>query len=158
MIQVYIGLGSNLDNPSHQLDLAQNALRALSSGCFQVSSYYSSKPQGPTDQPDFVNAVVGFCTHLDALDLLAALQAIEQAQGKVKLRHWGERVIDLDLLLYGEQVIDLPSLQVPHPQLQHRDFVLVPLLEIAPNLSAPGLGLLSNRLTLLGQSFLYSLH
>ncbi len=138
----YIGLGSNLDAPVKKL---QQSLQALNSGATQLvaaSSFYASKPQGPQDQPDYVNAVAKIQTALSPEALLSFLQQIEQQLGKVKKRHWGERCIDLDLLLYGQEVqgvfhgqtLNLPHLQVPHPMMTQRDFVLLPLQELAPDL------------------------
>ncbi|MFU8837034.1 MAG: 2-amino-4-hydroxy-6-hydroxymethyldihydropteridine diphosphokinase [Thiohalomonadaceae bacterium] len=134
----YIGLGSNLQNPEAQIDQALNALALVpDSRLTAVSSLYRSAPLGPSDQPDYLNAVAMFDTRLAALALLDALQAIEQQQGRVRERHWGPRTIDLDLLLYGAEQIDLPRLQVPHPQMLLRSFVLVPLVELAPELRLP---------------------
>ena len=92
---------------------------------------------GPQDQPDFVNAVALLHTSLNAMPLLERLQSIEQQQGKIFKRHWGERTIDLDLLLYGGANINTPQLTIPHPQLTQRNFVILPLLEIAPQLCLP---------------------
>lgn len=134
----YIGLGSNLQDPEAQIDQALDALALLpDSRLTAVSSLYRSAPLGPSDQPDYLNAVAMFDTRLAALALLDALQAIEQQQGRVRERHWGPRTIDLDLLLYGAEQIDLPRLQVPHPQMLLRSFVLVPLAELAPGLHLP---------------------
>lgn len=152
-----IGLGSNLSNPAEQV---RKALHALGSAIAQTrlikaSSLYVSKPQGPADQPDYVNACALVETHLSAEQLLQQLQRLETLQGKIKYRHWGERVIDLDLLLYGEAVIDLPHLQVPHPWMTRRDFVLKPLAEIAPHLTIPGVGRVIEALQALDETYLY---
>jgi 2-amino-4-hydroxy-6-hydroxymethyldihydropteridine diphosphokinase len=97
------------------------------------SSLYRTKPVGPRDQPDFVNAVARLCTHLDPLSLLARLQGIERAHGRVRDgTRWGPRTLDLDLLLYGREQIDEPGLRVPHPEIANRAFVLVPLAELGP--------------------------
>ena len=106
----------------------------------QVSSLYKTAPVGMTEQPDFLNAVVEIQTTLPALELLGVLLHIEKKMGRVRTIRWGPRVIDLDLLLYGEQQIALPNLTVPHPRLRERAFVLVPLAEIAPGLVLPGDG------------------
>ena len=138
----YIGLGSNLEEPVKKL---QQSLALLDSEATQlraVSTFYVSKPQGPQDQPDYVNAVAKIETQLLPEALLIYLQQIEQQLGKVKKRHWGERCIDLDLLLYGdetpvgfkEQSLNLPHLQLPHPMMTQRDFVLLPLQELAPTI------------------------
>ncbi len=140
MTTAYIGLGSNLEQPTAQLDRALDALRALpGSRVGQVSRYYRNPPMGPA-QPDFVNAVAQLETMLEPLALLDALQAIEQNQGRVRARRWGPRTLDLDLLLYGSQRIELPRLRVPHPGLPRRAFVLQPLAELAPDLRIPGHG------------------
>ena len=138
---VYVGLGSNLQNPREQVRQALQELGQLPrTRLDRHSSLYRSAPLGPQDQPDYVNAVACLATELAPLPLLDALQAIEQAHGRVRDRHWGARTLDLDILLYGDRVIDLPRLQVPHPQMHRRSFVLKPLLEIAPGLAVPGRG------------------
>lgn len=138
-IRAYIGLGSNLDDPKQQLQQALEGLRQVpESRLTAVSRFYRSKPMGPADQPDYVNAVVMFDTCLAPLALLDALQAIEQAQGRVREgERWGPRTLDLDLLLYGPEVIDLPRLQVPHPGIIQRSFVLQPLFDLVPGLTFP---------------------
>lgn len=136
----YIGLGSNLDNPAQQIRSALTTLAALAdTQLLKSSSLYASKPQGPQDQPDFVNAVCQLQTSLTPVALLDTLQAIEQQQGKVKKRHWGERLIDLDILLFDDQIIETSRLTVPHKEIAGRDFVLLPLQEISPGLVIPGL-------------------
>lgn len=148
----YIGLGSNLEDPVQQLCLALQELDQLP-GSIRVaaSSLYSSKPVGPQDQPDFVNAVACLSTSLSPIELLDALQAIEQSHRRVRERHWGPRTLDLDILLYDQQVINLPRLTVPHAFMHTRGFVLLPLAEISPNLTIPGKGsitaILSNIVT-----------
>ncbi len=140
MIRAYLGLGSNLGRPVEQLDRALAALRELpDSRLDAVSRYYRNPPMGPA-QPDYVNAVAALDTELEPLVLLDALQAIENAQGRTRELRWGPRTLDLDLLLYGDRRIDLPRLHVPHPGLAQRAFVLLPLAELAPGLSIPGLG------------------
>lgn len=134
----YIGIGANLNNPAHQIQLALGSLQQLAQSRLLVhSSTYGSKPLGPQDQPDYQNAVAKIETQLSPLALLDALQAIEQQQGRVKLRHWGERCIDLDILLYDQQCIQHPRLTVPHSELKKRSFVVTPLQEIAPDLILP---------------------
>ncbi len=138
MKQVYIALGSNLATPVQQLENALQALQQLPhSQLAAVSHFYQSKPLGPQDQPDYVNAVACLTTALAPLDLLDQLQRIEQEQGRVRLRRWGERTLDLDILLYGDEIIQSERLTVPHYDMQHREFVIVPLYEIAPNLTLP---------------------
>lgn len=135
----YIGLGANLTEPVAQLQRAVQALTQLpSSQLCQVSRFYSSKPMGPQDQPDYVNAVAALDTTLSATELLAALQQIEQQQGRQrKAERWGPRTLDLDILLYGQQQIATPTLTVPHYGMAQREFVLYPLADIAPDLVLP---------------------
>jgi len=140
-VVAWIGLGSNLDDPARQVNTALAALDRLpQSRLLACSGLYRSAPMGPQDQPDYMNAVAGLETALPAGALLEALQAIEQAHARVRGEHWGPRTLDLDILLYGDDVIDSPQLSVPHPGLAQRNFVLAPLAEIAPQLSVPGLG------------------
>lgn len=144
-VRVFIGLGSNLDDPVTQLTRALAALQQLpQSRVLAQSSLYRSAPMGPADQPDYVNAVIELETALDALELLSRLQAIEQSQGRTRTGlRWGPRTLDLDLLLYGNEIIDLPTLKVPHPGMAVRNFVLYPLHEIARAMDVPGVGPLS---------------
>ena len=140
-VRSYLGLGSNLSDPESQLHRAVAALSALPDSTFvTVSSFYHTAPMGPQDQPHFVNAVAALDTCLSPEDLLCALQRIEQAQGRVRNQEtvrWGPRTLDIDILLYGTLHIISETLQIPHPGLTERDFVLRPLLEIAPNLVLP---------------------
>ncbi|SPJ35309.1 2-amino-4-hydroxy-6-hydroxymethyldihydropteridine diphosphokinase [Kushneria phyllosphaerae] len=136
--RVWIGLGSNLDQPRRQVlsaleDLAGLPLTELSAS----SSLYGSRPVGPQDQPDFVNAVAVLDTLLSPLALLDQLQALEQRHRRVRQRHWGPRTLDLDILLYDDRVLDLARLVVPHPWLTSRAFVVQPMLEIDPELCLP---------------------
>ena len=138
MNKVYIALGSNLANPQAQLISALQAMNELSdSKLVAVSSFYQSKPLGPQDQPDYVNAVVCLETSLSPLALLDELQRIEHEQGRVRLRRWGERTLDLDILLYSDHIIQSERLTVPHYDMHQREFVIIPLAEIAPHLSLP---------------------
>ena len=140
-VTAYIGLGSNLEDPVLQLKTALQELDQLpQTRLLQASSLYSSKPVGPQDQPDFVNAVACVETSLAPLELLDQLQGLEQAHRRVRERHWGPRTLDLDLLLYGDQIISHPRLDVPHTQMHLRGFVLLPLSEIAPGLQIPDRG------------------
>lgn len=129
----YIGLGSNLSSDwgDSRKILSQAISQLELLGNIKVSRLYSSPPMGPQDQPDYLNAVVEIKTQLSALDLLDQLQNIENESGRVRLRHWGERTLDLDLLLYGDQQIQHERLVVPHVGLLHRDFVILPLLDVA---------------------------
>ena len=144
----YIGLGANLVEPVAQLHAAVTALGQLpETELVQVSRFYSSKPMGPQDQPDYVNAVAALDTRLTPLALLHALQQIELAHGRQrKAERWGPRTLDLDILLFGMQQIDHPELTVPHYGMQLREFVLYPLHDIAPQLSLPDGTVLSSLL------------
>ena len=141
-IPVWLGLGSNLDDPAAQLHQAMIALRDLPDSRFYLHSrLYRNKPMGPQDQPDYVNAVAGLLTRLPPRRLLEALQALERAAGRDRLRsqRWGPRRLDLDILSYGQQRLDEDGLSIPHPGISERNFVLLPLLEVAPGLQIPGL-------------------
>lgn len=134
MTAAYIALGSNLDDPADQLDRALVALAGLAqSQLDEVSSVYRSAAVGPGSQPDYLNTVALLHTELSALKLLDALQQIEQAQGRIRDIKWGPRTLDLDLLLYGDEIIASPRLTIPHPQMRHRHFVLYPLHELCGN-------------------------
>lgn len=138
----YIAIGSNLDDPRSQVLLAQQRLDALPKTKIVLrSGLYRTQPFGPVAQPDFVNAVVGALTQLDALALLNELQHVETALGRPAVHEkWGPRVIDLDLLLHGRARRSEPNLTLPHPGIVERNFVLYPLADIAPDLDVPGLG------------------
>lgn len=140
--EALVGLGSNLDGPAHQVDIAFGMLEAIDrTSVITTSSLYRSAPLGGIEQPDFVNAAALLRTHLDARALLEQLQAIERARGRERGDiHWGPRVLDLDLLAFGRLSIDEPGLTVPHPGIASRNFVLLPLREIAPDFDIPGLG------------------
>ncbi len=134
----YIGLGSNLEHPVTQVATALLELERLPD-CRNLkhSSLYRSDPVGPPGQPDYINAVASLETTLLPLELLDALQALEQRHQRVRIEHWGPRTLDLDLLLFGDQQILNERLTVPHPYLHERSFVLFPLAEIAPQISIP---------------------
>lgn len=139
MTLAYIGLGSNLHEPLQQLRDAVSAI-ALLQGCKiqAISSIYHSKPMGPQDQPDYLNAVMSLNVDISPAQLLASLQLIEKKQGRErKADRWGPRTIDLDILLYNHAIIDEEHLVVPHPGLTQRAFVVIPLAEIAPILQLP---------------------
>ncbi|HDM8220786.1 TPA: 2-amino-4-hydroxy-6-hydroxymethyldihydropteridine diphosphokinase [Vibrio campbellii] len=139
MITAYIAVGSNLADPVSQAKQAIEALKTLPNSEFvRASSLYSSTPMGPQNQPDYINAVVAIKTNLTPLELLDCTQAIEQEQGRVrKDERWGPRTLDLDMILYGNEVIDSERLTVPHYGMREREFVLYPLAEIAPSLQLP---------------------
>jgi len=141
-VTTYIGLGSNLANPALQIKSARAAITQIA-GVKELafSSLYHSPPMGPQDQPDYVNAVMCVATELSPMDFLRCLQRIENDQGRVrKDQRWGARTLDLDVLIYGDRIIELPDLIVPHTGLAERAFVLYPLHEIAPQLLVPGKG------------------
>lgn len=139
MAIAYIALGSNLGDKEKNLRRALLLLTQQGVEVVRVSSFLSTEPYGVTDQPQFLNAVACVRTRLAPLALLDVLLATELAMGRVRLRHWGERNIDLDLLLYEDVVLDTKRLRLPHPDMQNRDFVLLPLAEIAPELKHPTL-------------------
>jgi 2-amino-4-hydroxy-6-hydroxymethyldihydropteridine diphosphokinase len=142
---IYIGLGSNLEQPVNQVKKARiaiNRLEKVREAAF--SSLYRSSPMGPKRQPDYINAVMAVNTSLIPIALLRCLQQIENQQGRIrKGQRWTARTLDLDMLLYGDQQIDIPDLQVPHYGIADRAFVLYPLNEIAPDLDIPGFGHIS---------------
>ena len=141
-VQACIGIGSNLEGPRQQVMAAIERLDELP-GCrvLRRSSLYRSAPYGPVKQDDFINAVVLLECALPAETLLARLKHIERGFGRdARAERWGPRVIDLDILLYGNESVDLPGLTIPHPGIGSRNFVLLPLREIAPDAVIPGLG------------------
>ena len=138
-----IGLGANLGDAAQTLRGAFDALAGLPATTLRArSQLYATPAWGNEDQPPFINGAALLETGLSATDLLAALLSVERDFGRVRdpAVHWGPRLLDLDLLLYGEQVIDLPQLKVPHPYLHQRAFALLPLAEIAPDALIPGQG------------------
>lgn len=138
MNEGFVALGSNLQNPVHQVKKAATLLQNTSGiESFQLSALYHTPPMGPVAQPDYVNAVCRFKTAMTAQELLLVTQGIEIAMRRTKEVRWGPRVIDLDLLILGQLRIDAPSLTLPHPGLLSRDFVLVPLYDVAPKLKLP---------------------
>jgi 2-amino-4-hydroxy-6-hydroxymethyldihydropteridine diphosphokinase len=141
-VPAYVALGSNLDDPRSQVERAAAALAGLPDTRLVLrSSLYRTRPFGPVDQPDFVNAVAGVLTQLDPAALLTQLKALEARMGRERpVVRWGPRRIDLDLLVHGEARVAAPGLEVPHPGIAERAFVLVPLAEIAPDLAVPGRG------------------
>jgi len=141
----YVGLGSNLENPARQIAAAFELLRGIpGTRLIACSSLYNTAPFGDVEQPDFVNAAAALLTCLEPLDLLAKFQEIERSQGRQPGgQRWGPRILDLDLLVYSDRVIKEPTLKVPHPGIAERNFVLLPLRELAPELVVPGLGRVS---------------
>lgn len=142
-VRAYVGLGSNLGDPRGQLSLAARALDNLpGTRVARISPLYRSPAlimpgENPKEHPDYLNAVVALDTRLSPLELLQAMQAIEQAQHRTRERRWGPRTLDLDLLWYDNAVIDLPELTVPHPRLRERRFVLLPWHDIADSVQLP---------------------
>jgi 2-amino-4-hydroxy-6-hydroxymethyldihydropteridine diphosphokinase len=138
----YVALGSNLADPAAQVVAALGRLRGLpGTRLIARSRLWASRPLGPQDQPDFVNAVAGLLTQLGARELLGELQALERAMGRTgPVVRWGPRSIDLDLLAMGSDELFEPALRLPHPGVHERDFVLYPLAELAPELWIPGRG------------------
>ena len=144
---VYIGLGSNLKGPKEQIEKALNALsEAKEITLLSVSSFYQSKPLLDIPGPNYLNVVCKIETDLSALDLLNFCQEIEDNQHRVREVKWASRTIDLDILIYGDQVLATKRLTIPHPEIINRAFVLLPLFEIEPGLKLPLLGPLKSLL------------
>ena len=138
-VSCYVGLGSNLSNDlGSPVEHLQQALERMKKNekirDTHVSSFYTSAPMGPQDQPDFVNAVAGFETIMPPFELLSFCQQLEEKAQRARLRHWGERSLDVDILLYGNIQMTEPQLTIPHAGLHERNFVLIPLRELASNL------------------------
>lgn len=135
MTLAFIALGSNQASPLEQVAQALDALATLAhSRVVATSSFYRTKPLGPQDQPDYLNAAVALETTLTPEELLTHTQRIELEQGRVrKDERWGPRTLDLDIMLFGSQILNTPQLTVPHYDMKNRAFMLVPLLEIAPD-------------------------
>jgi 2-amino-4-hydroxy-6-hydroxymethyldihydropteridine diphosphokinase len=141
LVRAWIGLGSNLGDPVATLRSALQALARLAqSHLIGQSRLYRSAAWGLAAQPDFINGVALIETSLPARALLDAMLDVEQGFGRVRRERWGPRVLDLDLLLYGQSIIDAPGLHVPHPHLHERAFALVPMLEVDPDVVIPGRG------------------
>ena len=137
----FVGIGSNLDDPIEQIEQAMALLERLpDTRIVARSSLYQSAPFGAVEQPDFINAVAHLSTGLDVWALFRQMQDIENIRGRVRGVHWGPRNIDLDLLAFGDTIVDTTDLTVPHPGIVERNFVLLPLQEIVPDFEIPGLG------------------
>jgi len=134
--RIFIGLGTNLgDDLAGNLHQAVEALGRLPrTRVVRVSSFLSTEPWGVTDQPRFLNAVAEIRSDLTPLELLEALKQIENELGRVPTYRWGPRAIDFDIILFGDRVVDLPGLKIPHPRYREREFVTAPLREIAPEI------------------------
>jgi 2-amino-4-hydroxy-6-hydroxymethyldihydropteridine diphosphokinase len=138
----YVGIGSNLQSPRDRALEAIERMSTLDATRIVLrSQLYLTRPMGPLDQPDFINAAVGLLTQLPARDLLAGLLGIERSMGRDRQERWGPRVIDLDLLWMIDSAIDEPGLTVPHPGVSTRNFVLYPLADIAPTIKIPRVGI-----------------
>ena len=137
----YVAIGSNLEHPRDRVLEAMRRLAAVgAANTLRLSRLYLSRPMGPQDQPDYVNAAAGFLTQQSPQELLAQLLDIERSMGRNQRERWGPRVIDLDLVWMVDAAVDEPGLKVPHPGVSIRNFVLYPLADIAPTLSIPGHG------------------
>lgn len=138
MHEAYIALGSNIENPVQQIESALKKIAQLpETTLLATSTFYHNPPVGLLEQPDFVNAVAKIDTTLSAQRLLAELLRIETEQGRIRIQSNGPRTLDLDLLLHGQLVMSTPELELPHPRMKERAFVLVPLTEISPELCLP---------------------
>lgn len=141
-VTAYIGLGSNLGDRKKHL---QNALKMLEIAdginLSKISPFYETKPVGYTEQPQFLNCAAEITTNLTPYELLKTCLHIEEALKRIRTIHWGPRTVDLDILFYGDLVMDDETLTIPHPRIQEREFVLVPLIDIAPGLIHPKLHL-----------------
>jgi 2-amino-4-hydroxy-6-hydroxymethyldihydropteridine diphosphokinase len=141
LVEAYIALGTNLGDRRANLAAAIDRLRTLQGASFRgLSEVYETEPIGPPGQGAYLNAVAVIDTTLSPRELLEVLIEIERQMGRVRSQRWGPRTIDLDLLLYGDALIDEPGLTVPHPRLSERWFVLKPLHDLAPGLTVPGVG------------------
>ena len=134
----YIALGTNLGNKTENLQAGLEKLVGYETSVLKESSLYTTKPWGGVEQDDFLNQVVLVETALEPLELLKALKSIEGEVGRTETVRWGPRVLDMDILTYGDEVVDLENLQIPHPQIANRSFVLVPLLELDENIEILG--------------------
>jgi 2-amino-4-hydroxy-6-hydroxymethyldihydropteridine diphosphokinase len=157
MTIVYIGLGSNLGgdfaSPKQNITSAINSLAKIKSiQIIRISSFYESKPIGPQDQSDYINAVIKLKTNLDSTKLLNSLQTIENHHGRIRSQYWGPRTLDLDILLFGDQIIHNDRLTIPHTEICNRSFVLVPLSEIEPDCVIPEKGIVSDLVSNVSQA------
>lgn len=142
-VNVFLGLGSNVDNPVQQINSALSKLANLAQiSLLKCSSFYLSTPVDKSNQNDFINMAVKAQTCYPPLVLLEQCKAIEQLHDRQYLYHWGPRSLDIDILSYGKQSLNTPKLTIPHKEIANRDFVIQPLLEIEPELSLPSLGYL----------------
>ena len=133
---IFLGLGSNLDDPINQIEQAIGSLSAFVHS-IRRAHLYRSKPLGPQDQPDFVNTVIQAETVLAPSDLLDSTQQIEKSQGRMKTMHWGPRTIDIDILYFANLKFMSSTLTIPHQEILNRSFVVIPLLDLLPNEMTP---------------------
>jgi 2-amino-4-hydroxy-6-hydroxymethyldihydropteridine diphosphokinase len=158
MSSVYIGLGSNLEQPQQQLSSAIVEIGRLpATSVLQHSPFYRSTAIGPGEQPDYVNAVAHLHTDLDAMALLQQLQTIERAHGRQRMLRWGPRTLDLDILLFDDMVLETETLQLPHPRIAERNFVIAPLYHLCPELALPDGTTLASLFATMNQSGLQRL-
>ena len=152
MTIAYIGLGSNMKSPKQQIKSAIKSIEGIAlTQVLKVSSLYKSKPIGPQNQNDYINAVAKIDTDLMPLELLECMQDIENQQGRIRKEHWGPRTLDLDILMFGEEIIKDDKLTIPHAEIENRSFVLAPLAEIDPNCLIPEKGMARDLLAIIGQ-------
>lgn len=157
-VTAFVGLGSNQGDPLHHVLTAIDEMQVLSSTALHTSPLYGSKAVGPGEQPDYINAVTQMSVELPPDDLLVALHDIERAHQRERKQRWAARTLDLDLLLYGDVVVDQPGLRVPHPRIAERPFVIYPLLDLAPTLDIPGKGPLQHLQTACPAVGIWRLH
>ncbi|MEC7875237.1 MAG: 2-amino-4-hydroxy-6-hydroxymethyldihydropteridine diphosphokinase [Pseudomonadota bacterium] len=152
MTIAFIGLGSNIKLPKQQIKSAIKSIEGIAlTQVLKVSSLYKSKPIGPQNQNDYINAVAKIDTDLMPLELLECMQDIENQQGRIRKEHWGPRTLDLDILMFGEEIIKDDKLTIPHAEIENRSFVLAPLAEIDPNCLIPEKGMARDLLAIIGQ-------
>ena len=152
MTIAYIGLGSNMNSPVKQIKSAITSIEEIiSTKIIGMSSLYKSKPVGPQNQDDYINAVIKIETKLVPYQLLECLHDIEEKHGRIRKEHWGPRILDLDILIFGNKVMVDEKLTIPHPEIENRSFVLAPLIEIDPDCIIPKKGLASDLLATIGK-------
>ena len=135
--KLFLHTGSNLGNRAENLKIATNYISEEIGSLVKASAVYETKPWGIENQPDFLNQALEIATHYDPFEVLDRILNIEKKMGRKREIKWGERLIDIDILFYGDEIIQAPRLNIPHPYLHHRNFVLIPLLEIAPQFRHP---------------------
>tara|TARA_B100001013_G_scaffold60365_1_gene31642 strand:+ start:496 stop:978 length:483 start_codon:yes stop_codon:yes gene_type:complete len=159
MTIAYIGLGSNMESPKQQIKSAIKSIAEIPEiQVLKASSLYKSKPVGPRGQNDYINAVIKIETEFMPLELLGYMQDIENQHGRIRKERWGPRTLDLDILIFGKEIIQDKNLTIPHSEIEKRPFVLVPLAEIDSNCLIPGVGVISDLLAVNDQKDLELLH